>query len=127
MLDFWTLGVLIYELLVGRPPFKHEVEKIMLEKICSGSFSVPSNLSAEATSVIHELLKTNVGSGNLLAKGEAGKERLRGSDEAPLLLAHQLHETLPEEVQGAAHPQGQELALQTLRVHRDPRKKLCDD
>ena len=40
--DFWSIGVVLYILLSGYPPFYDEDNKILFEKIKKGAFSFPS-------------------------------------------------------------------------------------
>jgi len=43
--DWWTLGCLTYELLVGIPPFYCEIKKELFEKIKFGKVNYPQYLS----------------------------------------------------------------------------------
>lgn len=58
--DFWSLGVVLFILLSGQPPFWHEDNFELFEKIksCDYSFkgSVWKNVSAEAKDFISKLL-----------------------------------------------------------------------
>ena len=55
--DWWMLGILIYEMLVGIPPFYHLQESIMLENILSGPLEYPEKLSGEACDIINKVRK----------------------------------------------------------------------
>lgn len=54
--DWWTLGCTVYEMLVGVIPFYSEEKATLVEKIASKPVHIPSQLSAEAKSLIEGLL-----------------------------------------------------------------------
>lgn len=45
MLTRWALGVLIYEMVAGYPPFYDEDRVAMFKNICQVKYSVPSHFS----------------------------------------------------------------------------------
>ncbi|KAF9787801.1 Pkinase-domain-containing protein [Thelephora terrestris] len=55
--DWWTLGVLIYEMLTGLPPFYDENVNIMYQRILSDPLNFPPDISSEAKSVMTGLLQ----------------------------------------------------------------------
>ena len=57
--DYWAIGVLIYEMLVGEPPFKSMTGDPWdtFRRALSGRFYVPPNLSPEVTDLIYKLLQ----------------------------------------------------------------------
>ena len=58
--DLWCLGVLAYELLVGKAPFYHISRKETMKKIMSvesSSLVFPDSLSEKAVSFICSLLR----------------------------------------------------------------------
>ncbi len=58
--DYWSIGVVLYILLCGFPPFYDENTVVLFEKIKSGHYDFPSpiwdNISVEAKTVIANLL-----------------------------------------------------------------------
>lgn len=57
--DLWSLGVLCYELLVGKPPFETPSHDATYKKILSCDYRFPSNLLPEACDLISKLLRKN--------------------------------------------------------------------
>ncbi len=62
--DYWALGVLIFEMLVGDPPFKSLTGDPWdtFRQAMSGRFYVPDRVSEQASDLIHKLLQ--VGNAN---------------------------------------------------------------
>ncbi|KAE8152196.1 kinase-like protein [Aspergillus avenaceus] len=53
--DLWSLGVLMYEFLVGKAPFE-DIPVMTQRKIAKGDMTVPSVVSSEAENLIKQLL-----------------------------------------------------------------------
>jgi len=56
--DYWSIGVILYTMLCGRPPFESAEVKQTYQKIKLGQFSFPDNLEIHplAQSFIRECL-----------------------------------------------------------------------
>ena len=59
--DYWALGVLIFEMLVGDPPFKSLSGDPWdtFRRTLSGRFFVPPNISSAAADLIYKLLQVS--------------------------------------------------------------------
>ncbi|PYH87369.1 camp-dependent protein kinase catalytic subunit [Aspergillus ellipticus CBS 707.79] len=57
--DWWALGILIYEFLVGQPPFWDQNPMRIYEQIVEGHIRFPQNMSPAAQNIIGLLCKTN--------------------------------------------------------------------
>ncbi len=58
--DWWCLGILIYEMLTGGPPFEDENQMELYKKIVKGQFTFPSYVSATAKDLISKLLSADL-------------------------------------------------------------------
>jgi serine/threonine protein kinase len=54
--DYWAIGILCYEFLVGRPPFESPNQSETYTKIKNLSFTFPSHVSTGARDLIRKLL-----------------------------------------------------------------------
>ncbi|XP_043962894.1 cGMP-dependent protein kinase 1 [Gambusia affinis] len=59
--DFWSLGILIFELLVGSPPFSSSEPQKIYSKILDGELKFPLYLSEAAKSIISKLCRPRPG------------------------------------------------------------------
>lgn len=57
--DWWGLGVLIFEMLVGESPFSGDSEEEIFDSIVNHDVSYPQYLSIEAVSIMRRLLRKN--------------------------------------------------------------------
>ncbi|KAM4745035.1 serine/threonine-protein kinase N2-like [Anableps anableps] len=57
--DWWGMGVLIYEMLVGESPFPGEDEEEVFDSIVNDDVQYPTSLPADAVSIMQKLLKKN--------------------------------------------------------------------
>ncbi|PAA63664.1 hypothetical protein BOX15_Mlig007846g1 [Macrostomum lignano] len=57
--DWWALGVLIFEMLLGESPFPGEDEEEVFYSIVNSEVRYPSHLSAESVTIMRRLLRRN--------------------------------------------------------------------
>ncbi|KAL8652045.1 MAG: hypothetical protein Q9210_002915 [Variospora velana] len=57
--DWWAFGILVYEFLVGTPPFWDNNPMKIYEKICVGKIKYPSDMDEDARSLISGLCSVN--------------------------------------------------------------------
>lgn len=56
-LDVWGLGILLYEMLCGTPPFSADSEQETCDKILRGDYAIPKYLSTNAQQLISSMIK----------------------------------------------------------------------
>ena len=57
--DIWSLGTLCYEMLIGQPAFNAKTMEELVQKVESGSYNIPTNLSKEVVSFLNGMLQYN--------------------------------------------------------------------
>lgn len=67
--DWWTLGILIYEMLVGQPPFCDDEPMGIYQKILTGKVYFPKYVDKSAKTLVKSLLQADLSKrfGNLQA------------------------------------------------------------
>ncbi|KAG6635318.1 hypothetical protein I3843_11G033800 [Carya illinoinensis] len=55
--DWWSVGILLYEMLTGQPPYTHENRKKLQERIIKEKVKLPPYLTSEAHSLLKGLLQ----------------------------------------------------------------------
>lgn len=58
--DFWTLGIFLYEMLVGYPPFVHSDTTGTYQKILAGKYSFPRFVDANGKALVKNLLQADL-------------------------------------------------------------------
>ena len=57
--DIWSLGILCYELLIGKSTFDSKILGELISKVEEGTYNIPTNLSKEVISFINGMLQYN--------------------------------------------------------------------
>ncbi|XP_034750433.1 serine/threonine-protein kinase N1b isoform X4 [Etheostoma cragini] len=87
--DWWGLGVLVYEMLVGESPFPGDDEEEVFDSIVNDEVRYPRFLSTEAIGIMRRLLRRNperrLGSGEKDAEEVKKQPFFRGMDWEALL------------------------------------------
>jgi serine/threonine protein kinase len=58
--DYWSFGILIYEMLNGSPPFSHKNKEMMYREILNKPAPMQAHFSSAAASLLSALLDANV-------------------------------------------------------------------
>ncbi|KAM3187879.1 hypothetical protein ACTXT7_001376 [Hymenolepis weldensis] len=58
-IDWWCLGVLIYEMIVGKCPFAGATDQVLYNNIMRQEPRIPVNVSAKATDIIKRFMQKN--------------------------------------------------------------------
>ncbi|KAL7668080.1 hypothetical protein ACOME3_008798 [Neoechinorhynchus agilis] len=75
--DWWSFGIIIFEMLSGQPPFDGEDEEELFNSIVDRSISYPKSMSHDAVSICKALLNKN-----------PAKRLGAGSNEEPNIMNH---------------------------------------
>ncbi|KAA8542601.1 hypothetical protein F0562_023753 [Nyssa sinensis] len=73
--DWWSVGILLYEMLTGQPPFTHANRKKLQEKIINEKVKLPPRLSSEAHSLLKGLLQKEPS--RRLGSGPSGSDEIK--------------------------------------------------
>ena len=57
--DVWSLGCMLYTMLVGQPPFDTNAVRSTLDRVIQAEYELPEDLSPESRDLIQCLLKKN--------------------------------------------------------------------
>jgi len=71
--DWWTVGILIYEMMASYTPFYHQNQLKMYDKIVRGRYKFPSHFSPEAKTIISSFLQHKPTQRLGVTKGEAAE------------------------------------------------------
>ena len=69
--DSWAVGILAFEVLVGRAPFEQDCKQTTCDLICYGDFVLPAFLSAQAKDFISRALCKNAAARPSIAELQA--------------------------------------------------------
>ncbi|XP_051123160.1 serine/threonine-protein kinase AtPK1/AtPK6-like [Andrographis paniculata] len=73
--DWWSVGILLYEMLTGQPPYTHTNRKKLQEKIINEKLKLPPRLTSEAHSLLKGLLQKDPS--KRLGSGSKGAEEIK--------------------------------------------------
>ena len=57
--DIWSLGTICYEMLIGKSAFNSKTMQELVQKVESGTYSIPTHLSKEVVSFLNAMLQFN--------------------------------------------------------------------
>jgi len=75
--DWWALGVLMYEMMAGQPPFEADNEDDLFESILHDDVLYPVWLSKEAVSILKGFMQKNVSKRLGCVAAHGGEEAIK--------------------------------------------------
>lgn len=73
--DWWSVGILLYEMLNGKPPFSHPSRQKLQQKIVNDKVKLPPMLTSEAHSLLKGLLQKDPA--RRLGSGPKGSDEIK--------------------------------------------------
>jgi len=58
--DWWSVGILLYDMLVGHPPFQHKNDHMLYKKILSDKLKIPTYFSKNCMDLLKGLLQRDL-------------------------------------------------------------------
>ncbi|KAL8118272.1 serine/threonine-protein kinase AtPK2/AtPK19-like [Apium graveolens] len=74
--DWWSVGILLYEMLNGKPPYTHANRKKLQERIINEKMKLPPHLTTDAHSLLKGLLQKDPT--KRLGSGPRGGDEIKG-------------------------------------------------
>lgn len=73
--DWWSVGILLFEMLTGQPPFTHKNRQKLQQKIAKDKIKLPPYLTSEAHALLKGLLQKE--DGKRLGSGARGSDDIK--------------------------------------------------